>query len=318
MRIRIYILVLLSMCYSGLTAQTAYKNEFGFRNDNDAYLAYGQDQYYTNGLFIYFRQAMNQSKHGQTINKQIWEVEAGQKMYNPFTGNVPKISQIDRPFAAYLYAGASLSRFYNSENSLKVSLQVGTIGPRALGKEAQELIHRIGGFYKIKGWETQIKNEIGINSILEYNHFLSRSSSQKTDFSLTGAANLGNTFAGASLGILFRIGDINQMFNSASTNSSISNNSTTAPLVDREFFFFAKPSLNFIAYNATIQGGMFQKEKEVVTFDIHPWVFSQELGLKYSKKRWTADFSIIFKSREVKSWAKANQYGSLGLCYRFN
>ncbi|RZK73710.1 MAG: lipid A deacylase LpxR family protein, partial [Pedobacter sp.] len=50
----IFILLLLFSQTSDLLAQT-YKNEFGFKSDNDSYLAQGSDRYYTNGLFINFR-----------------------------------------------------------------------------------------------------------------------------------------------------------------------------------------------------------------------------------------------------------------------
>ena len=296
----------------------AYKNEFGFRSDNDAYLAYGQDRYYTNGLFISFRRAMDQSKLNNKLNKMIWELEAGHKMYNPQSGNIPDISFVDRPFAAYLFVGGSLSWLYNSENMLKVTIQAGTIGPSAKGKEVQELLHSIVGFYEIKGWEWQVKNETGLNTTVEYNRFLQRAKSNKTDFTFNSYANIGNTFAGAGTGLTFRVGSINQLFNSVSTQSTVSNNAKTKTLNDTEFFFYAKPMIHYIAYDATIEGGLFRDDKGPATFGVKPLVFTQQAGVIYAKNRWTADFSVLFKSREVKSTAKAHQYASAALYYRFN
>ena len=76
--------------------------------------------------------------------------------------------------------------------------------------------------------------------------------------------------------------------------------------------------LHYIAYDATIQGGMFINDKGPAVFDIKPVVFSQQAGAVFSMNRWTADFSFIFKSREIKSNAKPHQYGSLALFYRLN
>lgn len=296
-----------------------YKNEFGFRSDNDSYLAYGQDRYYTNGLFISFRRAADQSTiKNKKLQKVIWELEAGQKIFNPQSGSIKDISFVDRPFAAYLYAGAAINVLYNSENNLKLSIQAGTIGPAAKGKEAQELLHNAIGFYEINGWEWQVSNEVGLNTSLEYNHFLNRSESNKSDFTINSYINIGNTFAGVGAGLMFRTGTINQLFNSASSQSTISNNSATKALSEKEFFFYAKPMLHYIAYDATIQGGLFRDNKAPVVFDVKPLVFSQQAGLIYSKKRFTADFSILFKSREVKSTAKPHQYGSAALYYKFN
>lgn len=314
------ITALLLLASSLLFAQNGtYKNEFGFRSDNDSYLAYGQDRYYTNGISIQFRSVLDQSKlKGGKLNKVIWELEAGQKMYNPQSGSITNPIYIDRPFAAYLYGGGALNFLFNSESNLKFSLQLGTVGPAAKGKEAQELLHNTFGFYKVSGWQWQVNNEPGLNSTVEYNKLLKRFASGSTDFSMNSYVNIGNTFAGTGLGVLFRTGTINPLFNSASTQSTISNKSFSTSENDSEFFFYAKPMLHYVAYDASIQGGLFRNDKGPYVFDVKPLVFSQQLGLIYSKNRWTADFSLIFKSREVKSFAKPHQYGSAALLYRFN
>ena len=295
----------------------SYKSEFGFRSENDSYLAQGQDRYYTNGLSLNFRSAVDQSTlRNPKLNKLIWEIEAGQKIFNPQSGSILDIDFIDRPFAAYLYGGAGIHFLYNSETNLKLSLQVGTVGPAAKGKEAQEFLHNNFGFYKIDGWQWQVNNEIGINSTVEFNKLINRLRSGKTDFIVSTYLNAGNTFAGGGAGLIFRLGEINPLNSSAINQSTISNNAKIKS--GKEFFFYAKPMLHFIAYDATIQGGLFQNDKGAVVFDQKPLVFSQQAGAIFSKKRWTVDFSVVFKSKEIKSFAKPHQYGSFALLYRMN
>lgn len=315
-------LLTVSFCISCFLseAQTKYyQSEFGFRSENDSYLAGGQDRYYTNGLLLNFRTALDQSKlRNKNLNKMILEFEAGQEIYNPQSGSILSIVNVDRPFAGYLYAGAALNLLYNSENNLKLSLQTGTIGPSSLAKEAQELMHDVVGFYEINGWQWQVNNELAINASAEYNYLLKRSTTGKVDFTANSYVNVGNTFSGAGAGIMFRTGAINPFFNSASSQSRISNNARVKNEVGREFFFYAKPMLNYIAYDATIQGGLFIKDKGSVVFDAKPVVFSQQAGAIYSQNRFTVDFSILFKTREVESLAKPHQFGSIALYYRFN
>lgn len=295
----------------------SYKSEFGFRSENDSYLAQGQDRYYTNGLSLHFRSAIDQSTlRNLKLNKVIWEIEAGQKIFNPQSGSILDINFIDRPFAAYLYGSAAAHFLYNSETNLKLSLQVGTVGPAAQGREAQEFLHDNFGFYKIDGWQWQVNNELGINSTIEFNKLINRLRSGKTDFILSSYLNAGNTFAGGGAGLIFRLGNINPLHSSAITQSTISNNAKSKS--EKEFFFYAKPMLHFIAYDATIQGGLFRDDKGAVVFDQKPLVFSQQAGAIFSKNRWTADFSVVFKSREIQSFAKPHQYGSFALLYRMN
>ncbi|WP_432711745.1 lipid A deacylase LpxR family protein [Pedobacter sp.] len=312
-----YSLLLLFVCsFASLKAQT-YKNEFGFRSDNDAYLFYGLDRYYTNGLFINFRHAIATDRISEKLEKKTYELSAGQKMYNPRSGYAPDPLRQDRPFAGYLYAEGAISWFRKNESVIKASAQIGTTGPDALAQKGQELLHNTVGFYKPEGWEYQIRNEMAVNLAAQYTRLLHRSTSNTVDFSFDGYARAGTTFSGAGAAVFFRAGKINQLFNSASTHSVIGNGAKTQALVEKEVFFYAKPQLNVVAYDATIQGSMFNDDSPV-TFDAKPIVFAQQIGFNYSSQRFTFDFGLVFKTREVESNAKAHQYGKISMYYRFN
>ncbi len=311
-----FLMLMLILVVSLASFAQDYKNEFGFKSDNDAYLFYGQDRYYTNGLFIYFRHATNQQKLGEKLEKVIYEISAGQKMFNPISGFRPKPTTHDRPFAGYLYAGANVNLFFKKEGVLKTGLEIGTIGPNALGQQAQELLHKTVGFYQIAGWEHQIKNDFAINLAIQYTKLLHRSAKNDVDFALETYANLGTTFSGAGAGVLLRTGSINQLFNSAYTNAVIGNKTKTNKLVKTEVFFYAKPQLNLVFYDATVQGSLFNNNSPV-TFNTKPLVFVQQLGFNYSTPRFTLDYSILFKSKEIKSFARPHQYGTIAMFYRF-
>ncbi|TDO24963.1 lipid A deacylase LpxR family protein [Pedobacter duraquae] len=308
-------LFLISFLWLNSTAQNYH--EFGFQSDNDSYLGQGSDRYYTNGLFLNFRFATNQAKLKTGTEKKIWEISAGQKMYNPYSGFAPDPARQDRPFAGYLYAGAALHVFRSNESSLKTSIELGTTGPNSIAEDAQELLHRNFGFYDLDGWQYQIKNAAQVNLSAQYTRLLFRNKANSLDFSFEGYTNLGTTFSGAGAAILFRTGNINQLFNSAYEHAVIGKNAKTKALVKREFFLYAKPQLNYVAYDATISGSIFNNNSPV-TFDTHPVVFAQQIGANYSSQRFTFDFGVLFKTKEVKSTAKAHQYGSISMFYRFN
>lgn len=310
----IFSFLLLLSSFAG--AQT-YKNEFGFKSDNDSYLGQGSDRYYTNGLFINFRHAADQQKLKEGLEKKTYEFSAGQKMYNPYSGYAPDPAFQDRPFAGYLYLEGAMNLFYSNESILKLGAQVGTTGPNSLAEDGQKLLHRVAGFYEIEGWDYQIKNELTLNLAAQYTKLITRTADQAVELSFEGYGNLGTTFSGAGAGLLFRAGSLNQLFNAAYTNAVIGNNAKTKALVKREFFFYAKPQLNVVAYDATIQGSLFNNNSPV-TFDQKPVVFAQQLGLDYSSQRFTVDFGVIFKTKELKSSARAHQYGSISMFYRFN
>jgi len=311
-----YLFLFLSFFSTLIYAQN-FKNELGLKSDNDSYLGQGSDRYYTNGLFLNFRHALDQQKLPQGIEKKTYEITLGQKMFNPYSGYAPDPASQDRPFAGYLYAEGAMNWFYSNESILKTSVQVGTTGKNSLAEAGQELLHRVIGFYDLEGWDYQIKNELALNLSAQYTRLLGRVADNAVEFSFEGYANLGTTFTGAGAGLLFRTGSLNQLFNSAYTNAVIGNNAKTKALVKREFFFYAKPQLNLVGYDATIQGSLFNNDSPV-TFGQKPLVFAQQLGVDYSSQRFTFDFGVIFKTKEVKSVARAHQWGSISMFYRFD
>lgn len=308
--------MILLLCRFNAHSQT-YKSEFGFKSDNDSYLGQGSDRYYTNGLFINFRHALDQQNLKDGLEKKTYEISIGQKMYNPYSGYAPDPALQDRPFAGYLYAEGAMNWFYSDESILKTSAQIGTTGKNSLAEAGQKLLHKTLGFYELGGWDYQIKNELALNLSAQYTKLLARVADNAVDFSFEGYANIGTTFSGAGAGILFRTGNLNQLFNSAYTNAVIGNNAKTKALVKREFFFYAKPQLNLVAYDATIEGSLFNNNSPV-TFSQKPVVFAQQLGVDYSSQRFTVDFGVLFKTKEVKSVARAHQWGSISMFYRFN
>lgn len=313
---------------SAVSQTKTYKNELGFNSENDSYLGTGQDRYYTNGLFISFRSAINPklrfdsayktaNPNAHILVKKIWSLSIGQQLFNAQTGAVPNITFVDRPFAAYLYAAGSLQFIDSKENNGKLTLQVGTIGPSALGEEAQNFIHDTFGFYDINGWQYQVKDEIGVNAILNLQYLLKKSKDKKSEFSIPVEARLGNTYSGLKAGILFRAGMLNPLYHSVATNSNVSTYQE-ANVNEKEFYFFAKPSLDLVIYDATFKGGLLREDKGAVTYESNLLVFSQEVGVAYAKNRWTADFSLIFRSKESKAMVNTHKYGSVNLFYRFN
>jgi lipid A 3-O-deacylase len=319
MRYYFLLIFIILIIYQPSSAQNKiYKNELGFKSENDSFLATGQDRYYTNGLFIYYRNAIKPKTEPDSnhFNKKIFEASFGQSLYNAQTGAVPNINFVDRPFAAYLYGAVALQYLSSKEISSKFKLEVGTVGPNAYGYEIQNLIHQTFGFYDIKGWEYQVNNELGLKLEADLLYKTYQSANQKTDISIPVKATLGNIYTGLSTGFLLRTGKINPIYHSVVSQSNVSTFKEKG-VKELEFYFFLKPMLNIVAYDATIAGGLFNKDKGPITYKANPFIFSQELGLAYAKNRWTFDFSLIFRTKETKTMLHAHQYGSLDAYYRF-
>jgi lipid A 3-O-deacylase len=55
-----------------------------------------------------------------------------------------------------------------------------------------------------------------------------------------------------------------------------------------------------------------------VTKDIRHFIFSNEVGANYVSGRFVYGLAAVFNTKDVKYQAKAHQWGSVTLLYRFN
>jgi len=325
MRYSIFCLVLCFVCCTEAFAQS-HRNEIGIETDDDSYLGQGSDRYYTAGTYIYFRHGLDLNGSTKLQNK-VLGFEIGQKLYTPQSGSINPMDVsngddprfIDRPFAAYLYAGATLNLLYKDESNLKLSAQVGIVGPGAYGRQTQQTIHKWFGLYHPAGWEYQLDNNAELNLSAEYNRLLARD--DWADISLASYANLGNGFTGAGIGPMLRIGAFNQLFNSESTQSTAIKAQNFKPLHDHEFFFYYKPQINAVVYDATIQGSLFGTKSAAsmeVTSQPERFILSNQLGAAYSGKRFVIDVAAVFHSKDTKEMVRSEQWGNVTVLYRFH
>jgi len=308
-KIALYALLLVSGLVS---AQRA--SEAGVILDNDLYTSSVNDKYYTNGVELFYRYL--NKKSDETINKRITEFRIGQYIYNPQTIKADDIFVNDRPFAGYLFARAGVHTYYQDESALKLNFQAGYVGQNALGQETQELFHNTFGYVAVHGWQHQIQNALALQLNGFYSKKINALSGQNVDLHLVSEVNLGTVNDGISVGLLSRISlkKLLPVYNSNLYNASLNSN----PQVykdEREFYFYIAPYLNYQAYDATIQGSMFNNNSPV-TFDLVPFRFNGEAGLKYRRNKWDLSYIFVYRGKELKNnVVQGYFYGSIGVGY---
>lgn len=322
MKNKLFLLAICLFAGAGTFAQTR-GHEIGFQSDNDSFLGRGSDRYYTNGFFLNYRHAVDFSKmkHHDDIANYIVGFELGQKIYNAQSGRLPSADFVDRPVAGYLYLGLSGNIIYKNETAVKLTARVGIIGPAAGGYAIQKFIHNTFGFYELNTWQYQVRNAPQLNLNLEVNKLIARSS--WADISYASYVNLGTGFNAAGIGPMIRLGNFNQLFHSVSTQSTVSKNTSTPLLHNNELFFYYKPQINGVLYDATVQGNIFKDHPEPgtqeIVGDINHFVFSNQLGVAFTTSRFVFDIGAVINTREVKQQAKStHQWGSLSVLYKFN
>lgn len=296
-----------------LTFGQGKTKEIGFITDNDLYTSSKNDMYYTNGLELFYR--FLSKNENEKINKKITEFRVGQYIYNPRYINYAARNHNNRPFAGYLFAEAGKSFFYNSESVLKTDFQLGYMGPNAFGRQMQEAFHHVIGYKEVFGWENQVHNALGLQAHVLYSKkLLKNEPNDLADLHFQTEANVGTIFTGVSAGFLTRLGfkKLLPIYDSNLHDASVS---SQAQYNVREFYFYAIPSINYQFYDATIEGSMFSNTSPV-TFDLIPWRFNGEFGLKYRHNSFNMSYSFIYHGKELKSFdMNGSFYGSIRLGY---
>ncbi|WP_428742517.1 lipid A deacylase LpxR family protein [Tenacibaculum sp.] len=300
-------------CFS----QRKYAKEFSFLNDNDLYISTYQDRYYTNGAFLTYRYLSE--KQFKNIEKRAYEIQVGHHMYTPFKSVVETVEEHDRPFAGYLYGSFGINSFYKKEVILKTSIQIGVIGSHSFSEELQDFIHKMYGFKKATGWDYQIKNAFAINFKTDYIKKITRN--DVFDINWANTAKLGTVYTDFSTGLYSRIGfkPLENIINSIAFNGNL-NNSNTHFSNNAEVFLYIKPMIYYVAYDATIEGSFLANDDSPITFDIEPFKFTSEIGLRFTSNRFNFGYAIHYHTRKLKSEhvSKGNFYGTIKLSYQFN
>lgn len=306
--------VLLLFCYFSCTAQALKHIELNLRSDNDLYLFNKQDQYYTNGIFLNIRTVADSARLSAKETNRLWGITVGQKMYNAYTAQIRYIEEVDRPITAYLFIAADLDRYFSNESFLSFSVELGTIGQRALGRQFQERIHKALNLYDIAGWEYQLKNAAGVDASLQYGGLLFRNRGRWFDFSASAETTLGLNHTGFAVTPTLRLGRINPLDQSTFTSSRLQVQERSP---SDELFWFYSPQLRFVVYDATVQGGLFLHDKGPVTQTPARWILYHQLGAAYATRTVTFRLQYTFYSKEVPGMFFRHRYGSLGMSYRF-
>lgn len=265
--------------------------EFKWSND----FTYETDYYYSNGFSF---EVLGPWAKLNPINKILvpnpkrsirqFGVTLVQDIYTPHERfDVEKQLDGDRPFAAYLLLGF-IKKTYDPRKRNKIisELQVGVLGPTALGEETQNGIHDLlPTSSRVNGWENQISNSLAVNYSAEfYKSFYSLS---WIEFSGVAKGKLGIPFTHVELGGSLRLG----YFDSYPNGFEMFSKRRWSTC------FFAEALGKTVGYNATLQGGVFSSS--VYTLDnINHFVGSYRLGISAVYNLFKLEIATTFNTPE--------------------
>lgn len=306
--------------------------------DND--IANGTDQYYTNGFrFAWLTQDLRTEELPQpyrwvTNNLPLGFSERGtvkniglsfgQSLFTP-ADTEPFVDQPDdRPYAGWLYLGTSIQA--KTKNRLDLlELNVGVIGPSALGEQSQDIVHGLIGSEFANGWDNQLEDDFAFN--LYYQRKWRQKWALCRDpkrwaFSTHQSVGLswGNVHIDANAGAAIRFGyNLPDDFgsNRISPTAYVQPATSIRDTEDRGFGMYIFAGVDGIAraHNAFLDGGPWGNQASV---DSHPLIGEFEAGIAMTYNEWRVTYTQVFRSDEFENQQDGGQtFGTLAISYRF-
>ena len=269
---------------------------FRFHYDNDYFTK--RDEYYTQGITFEF---VHPAIKRFPLAKLLWkpfntEPQYGISLnlfgYTPTSILSDSILYGDRPFNA----GISVKTFLIQVDEVKhrqisTALSVGVTGPAALGYEIQYNIHKWLKNPLPHGWEYQTKNDIILNYQLNYekqiiaagNNFLMNAAAE---------ARLGTLNTKISGGLNLMAGRFNKRFTQLGIKKS-----------KAEYYFYAQGRMNLIGYDASMQGGLFNRKSPYVipVKDINRGTLQADAGIIVNFRKLFLSYTQSILTKEFKT-----------------
>ncbi len=319
MRLQFYTLIILFFPIV-LTAQkinnmASFRNiagdsYFRFNYENDYFAATDRD--YTQGYSfevvtpLLAKNPINKLFVSAKNSRQKYGLAIEHNGYTPYRYESDQIQYGDRPFAAAIM----LKSFKISTDTIKKSrisaaLNLGLIGPGAFGGEMQTAIHEATGNDIPQGWQFQIKNDIVLNYEINYERQLLR---YQNYFLLqgNGRLRLGTLNTDASVGIATMIG----LFSADWDN--------TIGKPKYQFYLYSQPLLSLIAYDATLQGGIFNDDSPytISSNNVRRFTGQNNYGIVIQTRTMFFEYSRSVITREF-STGRAAGWGGIKIGFKF-
>jgi lipid A 3-O-deacylase len=178
---------------------------------------------------------------------------------------------------------------------LTTELDLGVIGPNGKGEEEQKTIHRWLNNIQPLGWQYQISNDLVLNYFVQYEKGISVK--KHAEMIAFCNANFGTLYDNAGGGLIFRAGWLNPYFETLSLFKHAE--------AGKKFrcTFIAKGELKVIGYNATLQGGMFNRNSIYIIPDknVERIVADVSAGIILSYKRLSLEYTKFYITPEFRN-----------------
>jgi len=281
--------------------------------ENDMY--FQTDYYFSNGFQIdYFHRNLKRSPlnwilmpaRQQNNSNTHYGLQLRQEIFTPKDLAADTISPGDHPYSATL----SLSQVKIVNLPIRgirfsASFRLGVLGPAAMGFRTQSFAHVVSNPSRPpQGWENQLQNDIILNYDFELEKRIAQS--DLTMLGIQSRIRLGTLHTDLAAGMWFRLDKRKGYFNRLGPSGEKSLN----------FIIHFSATANYVFYDATLQGGVFNKTSPylIPSENIIRWVGNADLSATFELWEHQLEFYAHFLTPQFRD---SNSHTWMGIAYKY-
>lgn len=275
-------------------------------------------QWLNEGLSIFHPVAPRSGEKSEVSSRRV-VLTLGQQIFTPTDREATELIEDDRPYAAWLYMGT----YYHARrgNQLKtIGVNLGVVGPAALGEESQSFIHDLRNIEKWEGWDNGLDNELGVQLVFEKKDKLVDNTADKFGYDFTShyGGSFGNVATYVNFGGEFRVGwHIPDNFGTSSLRSGADNHTPDGEVNSGwGVHTFVSIDARWVARDIFLDGNTFSNSHSV---DKRHWVADAAMGVSLTYEQLSLSYAQVLRTREFQLQREPHNYGSLSasLNYQF-
>lgn len=302
--------------------QTGQKAIWSFLVENDSFST--TDRNYTNGVRIGYLSAPGR---GQGLARRLLGAKPGdttrigiafgQSIFTPqdIEATAPLPGQ--HPYAGWLYGEYSVhvERKNNVYDTLVIDL--GIVGPAALGRQVQNNFHDLIGIDGATGWSNQLRNEPGFVVTFERQWRSSLPVSKRIAIDLTPSAGLsaGNVLTQGKAGLTLRIGrNLAGNYGPARIRPSLAAAGSYRSAASPSWYAFIGAEGRAVVHNIFLDGSTFRNSLSVNKRHL---VADIQAGMAVQIGDAQITYTYVWRTREFKTQTQRHEFGAVSISTKF-
>lgn len=243
----------------------------------------------------------------------------GQSLFTPKDLTLKPPDPRDRPYAGWLYVGTSLLQETDRHMLENLEIDVGIVGPGALGRQTQNDFHQFIGIAQAQGWSHDIQTEPG--GMLTYERLwrvsLIGDGDNGVDIVPQLGATAGNVMTYGDAGALLRVGkNLRADYGPARIRPALSGTDYfDGDHLDGDlgFYVFAGTQGRIVGRNIFLDGNSFRPSPSV---DKKIFVADLQAGFSlFWSSAWRLDFSAVRRTREFDGQHSPDLIGTASIAF---